>query len=126
VPLLAVALLVGAAVALPAAYLTIVVTGDGSAALDALWRERTLQLLLRSLALAGAVAAGATALALPLAWLTTRTDLPGRRTWAVLVVLPFVVPSYIGAYLFVGAFGPRGLLQQALADPLGIERLPSI
>ncbi len=125
-PLLAAALLVGGAVALPAAYLAIVVTGDAGAALDALWRERTLELLLRSLALATAVAAGATALALPLAWLTTRTDLPGRRTWSVLVVLPFVVPSYIGAYLFVGAFGPRGLLQQALADPLGIERLPSI
>jgi iron(III) transport system permease protein len=126
VPLLAVALLVGAAVALPGAYLLIVVAGDGGAALDALWRERTLELLLRSLALAGAVAAGATALALPLAWLTTRADLPGRRTWAVLVVLPFVVPSYIGAYLFVAAFGPRGLVQQTFAEPLGIDQLPSI
>jgi iron(III) transport system permease protein len=125
-PLLTAALLVAAAVALPAVYLVVVVVGDAGAALDALWRERTLRLLLRSLALAAAVAAGATAIALPLAWLTVRSDLPGRRTWALLVVLPFVVPSYIGAYLFVGAFGPRGLLQQALAGPLGIERVPSI
>lgn len=126
IPLLAAALLVGAAVALPGAYLLVVVAGDAGGALDALWRERTLRLLLRSLALAGAVAAGATALALPLAWLTTRSDLPGRRVWSVLTVLPFVVPSYIGAYLFVAALGPRGLVQQALAEPLGIERLPSI
>jgi iron(III) transport system permease protein len=125
-PLLAAALLVGAAVALPGAYLLIVVAGDAGAAFEALWERQTLELLLRSLALAAAVAAGATALALPLAWLTVRSDLPGRRTWAVLTVLPFVVPSYIGAYLFVAAFGPRGLLQQSLADPLGIERLPSI
>lgn len=124
--LLAAALLVAAAVALPGAYLLIVVLGDAGAAFEALWERRTLELLLRSLGLAAAVAAGATALALPLAWLTVRSDLPGRRTWAVLTVLPFVVPSYIGAYLFVAAFGPRGLLQQALADPLGIERLPSI
>lgn len=125
-PLLAAALVVGAAVALPGAYLAIVVLGDAGAALDALWRERTLRLLLRSLALAFAVAVGASAIALPLAWLTVRSDLPGRRTWAVLTVLPFVVPSYIGAYLFVAAFGPRGLLQQVLAAPLGIERVPSV
>jgi iron(III) transport system permease protein len=125
-PLLAGALAVGALVALPGAYLAIVVVGDVGGALDALWRERTLRLLLRSLALAAAVAGGATAIALPLAWLTVRSDLPGRRTWALLTILPFVVPSYIGAYLFVAAFGPRGLLQQTVADPLGIERLPSI
>jgi iron(III) transport system permease protein len=126
VPLLAAALLVGAAVALPGAYLLVVVGGDARAAFETLWERQTFELLLRSLALAAAVAAGATALALPIAWLTVRSDLPGRRTWAVLTVLPFVVPSYIGAYLFVAAFGPRGLLQDALAGPLGIERLPSI
>lgn len=125
-PLLAVALLVGAAVALPGAYLLVVVAGDAGAALEALWRRRTLELMVRSVGLAAAVAAGATALALPLAWLTVRSDVPGRRAWSVLTVLPFVVPSYIGAYLFVAAFGPRGLLQQTLAAPLGIERLPSI
>lgn len=123
--LLAAALIVGAAVALPAAYLLIVVGGDARAALEALWRPRTAELLGRSVALAAAVAAGATAIALPLAWLTVRSDLPGRRVWTVLTLLPFVVPSYIGAYLFVAAFGPRGLLQDALA-PLGVERLPSI
>ena len=38
-----------------------------------------------------------------------RTDLPGRRAWAVLTALPLVIPSYIGAYLFVSALGPQGL-----------------
>lgn len=54
-----------------------------------------------------------------------RTDLPGRRTWRVLLALPLVIPSYVGAYLYVSALGPRGLLQGLLA-PLGVERLPSI
>jgi iron(III) transport system permease protein len=56
------------------------------------------------------------------AWLTVRTDLPGRRAWAVLCTLPLVIPSYIGAYLMVSALGPSGLAQ----DVLGVDRLPSI
>ena len=62
---------------------------------------------------------------MPLAWLTTRCDLPGRRLWSVLTALPLVIPSYIAAYLFVSALGPRGELQQALA-PLGVDTLPSV
>ncbi len=81
---------------------------------------------MRSSALAAAVTATALALALPLAWLTTRTDLPGRRAWTVLTLLPLVIPSYIGAYLFVSALGPRGLLQDLLEQPFGVDRLPSI
>ena len=54
------------------------------------------------------------------AWLTTRTDLPGRRFWAVGAALPLVIPSYVAAFCLLGAFGPRGLLQQLL----GVERLP--
>ncbi|HEX8207847.1 MAG TPA: iron ABC transporter permease, partial [Solirubrobacteraceae bacterium] len=60
--------------------------------------------------------------AVPVAWLTVRTDLPGRRIWAVLCALPLVIPSYIGAYLMVSALGPSGLAQ----DLLGVDRLPSI
>ncbi len=126
VALALVAGIIGAAIALPAVYLLVVVGGEADVAIDAIWRERTLWLLGRSLLLAGAVAVCASAVAVPLAWLTVRTDLPGRRVWAVLVLLPFVVPSYIGAYLLVSALGPRGVLAREVAAPLGIETLPSI
>lgn len=86
---------------------------------------RTLRLLVRTVGLAGAVSAGSMALGAPLAWLVSSTDLPGRRAWSVLLALPLAVPSYVAAYAYVGALGPRGLLQGALA-PLGVERLPSI
>ena len=108
------------------AYLAITVGGSLDEALDSVWRERTLRLVLRSVGLAGAVTAGSLALALPLAWLTARTDLPARRAWTVLTLLPLVIPSYIGAYLVVSALGPRGLVRDALAGPLGVDRLPSI
>ncbi len=113
---------VGAAAVLPAAYLFIVVAGDLSAALDTALSSRTAAIVARTLALTAAVTATALAIALPIGWLTVRTDLPGRRLWAVLCALPLVIPSYVGAYLFVAALGPNGMLQ----DVLGVERLPSI
>lgn len=114
--------LVAAVCAVPIVYLFIVILGEPAAAWQAIWRQGTLRLLLRSLALAVAVGFTATLLAVPLAWLTGRSDLPWRRGWTVLSVLPLVIPSYIGAYLFVSAFGPRGELQKLL----GVEQLPSI
>jgi iron(III) transport system permease protein len=119
--LLGLGLAIGLASALPALYLVVAVLDDASAALDAILTSRTVGLITRSLGLAAAVTVAAVAIAVPLAWLTVRSDLPGRRAWATLATLPLVIPSYIGAYLFVSALGPRG----ALADLLGV-RLPSI
>jgi iron(III) transport system permease protein len=107
---------------LPAAYLVIVVAGDLGAALDAAFDSRTAGILARSVGLAAAVVAASIAIALPIAWLTVRTDLPARRLWATLCTLPLVIPTYVGAYLFVAALGPTGML----ADALGVDRLPSI
>jgi iron(III) transport system permease protein len=75
--------------------------------------------------LVAAVTGASVALGVPLAYLTVRTDLPGRRLWTVASSLPLVIPSYIGAFAFVSAFGPRGAFQRAL-EPLGVERLPEI
>ena len=115
-------LLAGAGAVLPAAYLFVVVAGDLGDALVTALTSRTAAIVARTLALTAAVTAAAIALALPLGWLTVRTDLPGRRVWAVLCTLPLVIPSYVGAYLFVAALGPNGMLQ----DALGVESLPSI
>ena len=119
------ALLVGALCAAPPAYLLVRAGQSPAAAWEAIAAGSTLGLTLRTLALAAAATALAAAIALPLAWLTTRTDLPGRRLVAILGALPLAAPSYIAAMLAVSAFGPRGLLQDAL-EPLGVERLPSI
>ena len=119
--LLGLGLVIGLAAALPGLYLVVAVLDDTSGAVDAVMTSRTLGLVTRSLGLAAAVTVAAIAIAVPLAWLTVRSDLPGRRAWATLATLPLVIPSYIGAYLFVSALGPRG----ALADLLGV-RLPSI
>ncbi|MEA2232374.1 MAG: iron(III) transport system permease protein [Solirubrobacteraceae bacterium] len=123
--LLGLGLVAGLAAALPALYLVVAVLGDAPAALDAVLTQRTLGLIARSAGLAAAVTGAAVAIAVPIAWLTVRSDLPRRRAWATLATLPLVIPSYIGAYLFVSTLGPKGLLQELLA-PLGVDRLPSI
>jgi iron(III) transport system permease protein len=119
------ALLTVAAVALPVVYLVIRAAGGGAHAWGVLQRHDTLLLVGRTVGIVAAVTAAAIALGVPLAWLVVRTDLPGRRLWAVALALPLVIPSYVAALALLGAFGPRGLLQQAL-EPLGVERVPEI
>jgi iron(III) transport system permease protein len=122
--LLAPALVVALLALLPLLYLILRASSDMTGLVQHVWRPRTLQVLANTLLLMGAVAATTTALAVPLAWLTTRTDLPGRRFWTTAFTLPLVVPSFVGALAFVAALGPRGLVQQLLA-PLGVSSLPS-
>ncbi len=120
------AVLVTALLLLPIAYLILRAAGTSAEVLEALLRPRTLQILYRTAALIAAVGGCSVLLAVPIAWLTVRTDLPLRRVITVLAALPLVVPSYVGAHLFLSALGPRGALQQMLELPFGIERLPSI
>ena len=110
---------------LPLLYLVARTLDAGENGWRMLLRSRTLEVVLNTAALAGAVAISTIAIAVPLAWLTSRTDLPGRAFWSAAASLPLVIPSYIGAVVMVAAFGPRGMLQSALA-PFGVERLPSI
>src|SRR5918995_2620510 len=110
---------------LPLLYLAARTLDAGESGWRMLLRPRTFEVVVNTAVLAGAVAVSAIAIAVPLAWLTSRTDLPGRAFWSAAASLPLVIPSYIGAVVMVAAFGPRGMLQSALA-PFGVERLPSI
>ncbi len=56
------------------------------------------------------------------AWLTTRTDLRGRRWWSTLVTVPLVIPSYVGALAMLGSSGNSGLMSQIV----GLAGLPAL
>lgn len=71
---------------------------------DVLVRERTARLVLRSLSLAGAVTLGSLILGIGLAWLVTRTRLPGRGFWTVVMALPLAVPTYVAAFAWLSFF----------------------
>ena len=124
--LLVPALLVGAALLLPPVYLAVRTLAGGEELADLLFRPRVAAILGRTLLLVVTVSAGSVALALPLAWLTVKTDLPWRGSWAVVSSLPLVIPSYVAGFIVVVALGPRGMLQGALEGPFGVDRLPSI
>jgi iron(III) transport system permease protein len=111
---------------LPLAYLLLRAAGAGQDGLDYLLRERTVQIVLNSLALVVTVVGAGVLIGVPFAWLTTRTDLPLRRLWLVLGLLPMVIPSYLGAVTFVAMFGPKGMLQGWLEVLIGLDRLPDI
>ena len=113
------------AVLLPVVYLCVRAAGasdEAWAILDA----RTARLVLDTALLVAGVVAASVAIAVPLAWLVVRTDLPFRAFWAVAAALPLVVPSYVAALALLGALGPRGFLQGWLERLFGIERLPEI
>ena len=120
------ALIVGAALVLPPLYLAVRTLGGGQELWELLFRPRVASILGRTILLVVSVSAASVAVALPLAWLTVRTDLPWRQAWAVIASLPLVIPSYVAGFVVVVALGPRGMLQGALEGPFGIERLPSI
>jgi iron(III) transport system permease protein len=86
---------------------------------------RTRSLLVSTLVLAVSVTAASVAISVPVAWLTTRTDLPLRRTLLVATSLPLAIPTYVGSYAMIGAFGPRGMLQGFL-ERFGVQRLDGI
>ncbi|HSJ50448.1 MAG TPA: iron ABC transporter permease, partial [Actinomycetota bacterium] len=121
----ALATIVGAAALLPAAYLLIRATEATSQTWEVVLRSSTAWLFARSLGLAVTVTAACIAIGVPLAWLTTRTDLPGRRVWATLFALPLAFPSYVFALALTGSFGDRGMVA-TLLRPLGIDGLPTI
>ena len=111
------ALVVVAGVLVPLASLLLrAVQAEPEQLVDLVVRWRTLRLLGNTLALAAGVLACSTLLALPLAWLTTRTALPGRRFITLLGVLPLAVPAYVMAYVLLATTGAYG----TLADLFGI------
>jgi len=119
-------LAVGAALVLAPVYLLVRTAGAGTEAWNLLFRVSVLETLARTLLLIVSVTAGCVALAVPLSWITVRTDLPWRRVWAVAIALPLVIPSYVAGFIVVVALGPKGMLQQALEPLFGLERLPEI
>ena len=125
-PALLPALLVGAAMALPVVYLIVRGASASDQAWDLLFRVRTLETFWRTLLLIVCVTTLSAAIAVPFAWLTLKTDLPFRRVWTVLAALPLVIPSFVGAFLYISALGPKGLLQSALEVMFGVERLPDM
>ena len=94
------------------------VTVEPTRAVDLFFSSQTAWVTANSVALMVFATLFSILLGVPLALLTTRTDLPYPRFWTVVAALPLVIPSYIGAIAFVGTFGPGGEVDSLLGVTL--------
>jgi iron(III) transport system permease protein len=122
-----IAALTAVAIALPLTYLVIRTAGLGGEQLLAfVSRPSTIEVLLNSVGIAIVSTLFSAVIAVPLAFLTLRTDLPWRQFWLIATTLPLAVPDYVGSFALIAAFGPKGSLLQLLLEPLGVQELPEI
>ena len=98
-PLLGTATLIAAVLALPLAFLLIEAASSGLAE-DAhlIFRSLTATLLWNTIRLTVVVTAACAVIGTAAAWCVERTDLPGRRVWAVLVVVPLAIPDFVVSF----------------------------
>lgn len=108
------AVLTALIMAVPLVYVLLRAAGGGSELWARLWITRIPRLLLNTVGLTGSVTALALLMGGLLAFLSVRTDIPGRRLWQVMGGVPLVFPPYIGAFVFIAVFGPRGLVETGL------------
>jgi iron(III) transport system permease protein len=91
--------LIAAALAIPLVFLLIEARGAGaSTVLGLIFRPLTWQLLWNTVRLTVVVTLLAAIIGTAAAWCVERTNLPGRRIWAVLVVVPLAIPDFVVSF----------------------------
>lgn len=92
-----------------------------------LWDTQLPRLVGNSLLLVLGVGFGVTVLGTSLAWLTALCEFPGRRWLDWALMLPFAIPAYVLAFVFVGLLDFAGPLQTLLREWFGSDlRLPRV
>ncbi len=115
---------VGALVLGPIGFLAWMGMRQGLGLSDILTRAGELDILAtvaRVFVLATTTTILAAIMGVPLAWLTVRSDLPGRHFVRWLAPLPLAIPPYIGAIVYQILFAPRGPVNAAIARTLGLS-----
>ena len=88
--------------ALPLGFVAVAAYQAGWETVSALvFRPRVGELLANTLLLVVLTVPASAALAVALAWLTERSDLPGARLWSWLAVAPLAVPAFVHSYAWV-------------------------
>jgi iron(III) transport system permease protein len=92
-----------------------------------LWDTQMPRLLGNTLRLVLGVGVGVTLLGVSLAWLTALCEFPGRKWLDWALMLPFAIPAYVLAFVFVGLLDFAGPVQSLLRELFGSGlRLPRV
>jgi iron(III) transport system permease protein len=112
--------LVALFVAIPLVYIFIRALGAEAEAWQRLLQTRLWKLMGNTLTLLLAVTSGALVTGVSMAWLTERTDLPGRKFFRGMLALPLAIPAYIGGIVHLTLLRPRGgMIPQVLESIFG-------
>lgn len=112
--------LVALFVAIPLVYIFIRAIGAEPEAWGRLLQARLWKLLSNTLLLVLGVTGGALLTGVTMAWLTERTDLPGRKVFRWMLAMPLAIPAYIGGIVHLALLRPRGgYIPQALEAIFG-------
>lgn len=90
-------------------------TQPTSATLNALFRQRTLDLTVNTVLLVVSVTLGALVIGIPTAFLIARTNLVARKFWHIAAALPLAIPSYVAGFAWVSLTPIRGFWGSFLA-----------
>jgi iron(III) transport system permease protein len=97
--LLTLSLAVAIVLVAPLCFLLIEAHGAGTSTIVSLiFRSLTATLLWNTVRLTVVVTVLCAVIGIAAAWFIERTDLPGRRVWAVLVVVPLAIPDFVASF----------------------------
>ena len=112
--------LVALFVAVPLLYIFIRAAVAEPEAWQRLFQERIWKLFGNTLGLVIAVTSGALLTGVTMAFLTERTDLPGKKIFRWMLAMPLAIPAYIGGIVHLALLRPRGgVIPKLLEDIFG-------
>ncbi|MBT1119929.1 ABC transporter permease [Stutzerimonas nitrititolerans] len=92
-----------------------------------LWETQMARLLGNTVVLLLGVGVGVTLLGVSLAWLTSLCEFPGRRWLDWALMLPFAIPAYVLAFVFIGLLDFAGPVQTLAREWFGSSvRFPPV
>jgi iron(III) transport system permease protein len=103
--LIAAAVAVAAFALIPVGFVLVVLVGTGwETASELIFRPRVGELLVNTVLLELLAVPASIVVAVTLAWLTERSDLPLARLWSWLAVVPLAIPAFVHSYAWDGLF----------------------
>lgn len=117
--------LVALFVAVPLVYIFIRAAGAEPEAWQRLFQERIWTLLGNTLSLVLAVTGGALVTGVTMAYLTERTNLPGKKIFRWMLAMPLAIPAYIGGIVHLALLRPRGGVIPRLLENLFGQPVPT-
>src|SRR5262245_4869505 len=115
------ALILGLLLAIPIASVCISIFAGPSPTFIHIVETVLSEYVLNTLAIVVLVVIGVLIIGVPVAWLTSCCEFPGRRVLEAALILPLAAPAYVLAYAYAGFLSAYGPVQSALRSFTGWE-----